>query len=146
VRSDLATECHGPRLDELTQEPILDHDLDVASHLPPLSPCGSFSRKTRIECSIRRMSIEPTYTLRADGLAAQHLDDEVVVLDLVTSSYLLLNATGATLWPVLQSGATLARLVEVLVAEFEIAGDIAERDVTAFLAELERLGLVVVSA
>jgi hypothetical protein len=58
----------------------------------------------------------------------------------------LLNATGATLWPVLQSGATLARLVEVLVAEFEIAGDIAERDVTAFLAELERLGLVVVSA
>lgn len=92
------------------------------------------------------MSIEPTYQLRSDGLAAQHLDDEVVVLDLVTSSYLLLNATGATLWPSLQSGATLGQLVEVLVAEFGIAGDVAARDVTAFLAELERLSLVVVSS
>jgi len=85
---------------------------------------------------------ERRFQLRVDGLAAQPLDDEVVVLDLHTSSYLLLNSTGATLWPVLQGGATLDALAAVLVTEFEIGHADALRDAASFVAELERLGLV----
>ena len=88
------------------------------------------------------MSEAIRYKLRGEGLATQTLDDEVVVLDLKSSSYLLLNPTGATLWPLLTEGATLEALVGHLVNEFSVDLDVAGRDAAAFVADLERLGLL----
>lgn len=88
------------------------------------------------------MNDDTVFRLRDEGLAAQSLDDEIVVLDLRSSSYLLLNATGAILWPSLQAGATMPALARVLVDEFAIDQADALRDATTFVDELQRLGLL----
>jgi len=88
------------------------------------------------------MSDDTVFRLRDEGLAAQSLDEEIVVLDLRSSTYLLLNATGAILWPPLQTGATMPALARVLVDEFAIDDADALRDATTFVTELQRLGLL----
>lgn len=66
----------------------------------------------------------------------------MVILDLRSSSYLLLNRTGATLWPALQTGATLAQLAQLLVEHFKVSDDVARHDAEAFVAALRSRDLL----
>jgi hypothetical protein len=75
-----------------------------------------------------------TYRLRAVDLTWRVLDDEVVVLDLRTSSYFSVNGTGKVLWDLLVEGASEEQLVTALVDRFEISEDIARVDAGAFLS------------
>jgi hypothetical protein len=72
----------------------------------------------------------------------QRVDDEIVVLDLTTSSYLSVNDTGAVLWPLVVDGATEAELARALASRFPIAPDQARTDVRAFVERLRSLSLV----
>lgn len=84
-----------------------------------------------------------TITLRGDDVSWTPTDDgQIVVLDLRTSRYLSLNASGAQLWTLLAEGATEAQLVDGLVARFGLAQDSAGRDVSAFLATLRERDLL----
>ena len=53
-----------------------------------------------------------------------------------------LSESGALLWERLQDGATIDDLVEVLLAEYEVERDQAEKDVRAFVAYLSDNGLI----
>ena len=86
-----------------------------------------------------------TYRLRAVDLTWRVLDDEVVVLDLRTSSYFSVNDTGKVLWDVLVEGASEEQLVTVLVDRFEISEDVARRDVGAFLSLCSERELLMVA-
>ena len=72
----------------------------------------------------------------------QHVDDEVVVLDLNASAYLAVNDTGAVLWPLVAEGTTEHELVEELTSRFRIDEDEARADVGAFVDQLRSLTLV----
>ncbi|MCU1501625.1 MAG: uncharacterized protein JWM12_979 [Ilumatobacteraceae bacterium] len=82
------------------------------------------------------------FRMRADGIATQDLGDEVVVLDLRSSSYLLLNATGAALWPALATAATIAELAVVLTERFDVDEERATKGAAGFVQELLGLGLI----
>jgi Coenzyme PQQ synthesis protein D (PqqD) len=71
--------------------------------------------------------------LRNEDLAWRMVDDEVVAVDLRTSTYLNTNGSGAVLWLALVEGATDEELVARLVAEFGIDADRARADVDRFL-------------
>jgi hypothetical protein len=86
-----------------------------------------------------------TYRLRAVDLTWRVLDDEVVVLDLRTSSYFSVNDTGKVLWDVLVEGASEEQLVTVLVDRFGISEDVARRDVGAFLSLCSERELLMVA-
>lgn len=83
-----------------------------------------------------------TYRLRAEGLAWQQVEDEIVCLDLSTSKYLSVNPTGAAIWPLLVEGADSDALEEQLVTVFGIDRELAARDAAAFVDELVSRGLV----
>ena len=53
-----------------------------------------------------------------------------------------LSESGALLWERLQDDATIDDLVEVLLAEYEVERDQAEKDVRAFVAYLSDNGLI----
>ena len=72
----------------------------------------------------------------------QHVDDEVVVLDLSSSAYLAVNGTGASLWRLVAAGTTERQLVEELTAHFPIDVDQAQADVMRFTAQLRDLALL----
>ena len=80
--------------------------------------------------------------LRKTNLTYQIVDDDVIVLDLDGSRYLQVNGTGRVLWEALVSGGTEAEMIDALVERFDIGRDRAEADVTAFIADLQRRGLV----
>lgn len=89
------------------------------------------------------MSSEAGPVLRLKpGVEWQHVDDEVVVLDLTSSEYLAVNGSGAALWRLVAAGTTERRLVEELTARFRVDLAQARADVTQFTAQLRDLALL----
>ncbi len=84
--------------------------------------------------------------VRREGVIAERLMQETVVLNLDTNAYVRLNPTGRWVWERLETPQTLDSLAEGLAAEFEIEERRAVADVTGFVRGLLERGLVEVSA
>lgn len=80
--------------------------------------------------------------LRAEDLVYQESDGETVLLDLQTSTYLVMNPTGTLLLPALAEGATREALLEKIVSAFEVDPDRATSDLDSFLSDLAGRGLL----
>jgi hypothetical protein len=80
--------------------------------------------------------------LRSDSLFWRESGGEIVALDAVASRYLSANPSAATLWKRLSDGATEADLVDTLCERYRVSRDVAEADVTAFVALLSSRGLL----
>jgi hypothetical protein len=80
--------------------------------------------------------------LRVDQVAWRDVGDELIVLELATSTYLTLNGSAKQLWLGLASGATAEELVESLVAAYGISAEQAGSDTESFLAALLERKLV----
>jgi Coenzyme PQQ synthesis protein D (PqqD) len=83
-----------------------------------------------------------TLRLREQGLNWREIDGELVAVDVPSSMYLTANPAGAMLWHALSAGATREELVEQVATTFEIERERAEKDVDAYLADLEQRGLL----
>ena len=75
-------------------------------------------------------------------LSWQQVDDEVVILDLVSSQYLSLNSTGASLWHRIVEGTPVEQLSDELVSRFDLSPSQAHSDVIDFIAKCKALGLL----
>jgi Coenzyme PQQ synthesis protein D (PqqD) len=84
--------------------------------------------------------------LRPDSVAWNAVGDDVVVLDLASSTYFSTNSTGTLLWKLLAAGANRSELVNALVDRFGVDQKTVERDVDAFLADLEAAQLLAARA
>jgi hypothetical protein len=81
--------------------------------------------------------------LRTDDLSWREIDDEVIAVDVETSTYLGTNKAGALLWRRLGSGgATRQELADLLVQTYGIEHGRARADVGAFLDDLAARGLL----
>ena len=80
--------------------------------------------------------------LRREQLEWREVEGEIVALDAGASEYLAVNATGATLWPLLAEGATREQLAARLVEAFGVDLERAAADVEVFLDSLETRGLL----
>ena len=69
-------------------------------------------------------------------------DGEVIAIDDRLTTYVSTRGTGALLWMRLTGGASPDELAALLVAEFEIEPARAERDVAAFLGQLDEMGFL----
>jgi hypothetical protein len=89
-------------------------------------------------------SPEDRLQLKVDDVVWRVVGDELVVLELSTSTYLTLNGTAKLLWETIASETTFGHLTGVLIATYGIATDHAQRDAEAFVAELVSRGLLLV--
>ena len=80
--------------------------------------------------------------LRTDLIDWREIAGELVALELETATYLATNPSGVLLWQELVAGSTRAKLVERLVAEYEIDHGQAGIDVDRFLDELRERDLL----
>jgi hypothetical protein len=71
--------------------------------------------------------------------------NEVVILGLRDSVYYGLEEAGARVWQLLQVRRTIAEIVDVLVAEYDVPRDRADADVRALVADLQTRGLVAIT-
>ena len=79
-----------------------------------------------------------TLRLRRDRLRWTTVDDEVVIVDGGTSTYLAANSSGALLWRALAEGATEEALADLLTETYALDRGRAQADVAAFVADLRR--------
>jgi hypothetical protein len=80
--------------------------------------------------------------IRSSGLSWRQLDDNIMLLDIATSSYLSITGAGSVIWVALVAGSTVDQLVTTVLDEFDVDHATAAADVTAFLADLEARGLL----
>ncbi len=66
----------------------------------------------------------------------------VALLDLRTNVYFTVNAVGAAVWDRLATPQSVNTIVEGICATFDVAPQVARRDVAALLADLVRRDLV----
>jgi hypothetical protein len=83
-----------------------------------------------------------TWRQRVDDLSWREIEQEVVILDLRSATYLRLNAAGSVLWHQLEAGATFEQMERFLSHRFGLEGEVAQRDVTAFVESCATKGLI----
>jgi hypothetical protein len=83
-----------------------------------------------------------TWKQRTVDLSWREVDEEVILLDLRSATYLRLNPTGAFLWAQLGEGATTQQLSDLLADHFGVGAEQANHDATAFLESCASKGLV----
>ncbi len=79
---------------------------------------------------------------RSSDLETRTVDDQLVLLDLRTQTYLSLNRSGAELWPLMVEGVQRGRLIEVLAERHALEASVAERDVDALVSQLRDADLL----
>ncbi len=79
---------------------------------------------------------------RTADLETRQVDEQLVLLDLRSQTYLSLNRAGAELWPLLVEGVGRERLVEALRERHDLEPAVAERDVDALVAQLRAADLL----
>lgn len=81
-----------------------------------------------------------------DGYMVREVAGVAIVVPLGADSsfqgMMKLNGTGRFLWEKLTAETDRNSLVDALLSEYDVARDVAERDVDAFLARLLALGVI----
>ena len=72
----------------------------------------------------------------------QEVSGEMVLLDLSSESYFGLDAVGARIWGLLESGATVGEVLDTLMQEYEVERETLEVDVGELLDRLLEAGLI----
>jgi hypothetical protein len=70
------------------------------------------------------------------------IGDEIVMLSPARGTYFGLNAVGSTIWELLATPRTVSSLCRELTYRFDVDERTCMVEVTAFLGDLERAGLV----
>jgi Coenzyme PQQ synthesis protein D (PqqD) len=81
--------------------------------------------------------------LRQDHISWAETDTEVVILNLETAKYLVINAAGRVLWKQLCIGTTHEQMERLLRHSFGLDARSAGADVADFVLELDSYGLLI---
>ena len=82
-----------------------------------------------------------TRVARADNVFFSEIDDEVVMMNADLDSYCGIDPVGSRIWTLIEQPIAVSVLCDILREEFEVAADVCEREVIAFLEQLEDEGL-----
>jgi hypothetical protein len=83
--------------------------------------------------------------LKTPGIVSTIMDSEMVLLNVDTGEYFVLNKVGALIWDLLENSLKGSEIVGAITDKFEVTAERAESDYQAFLSELQEKGLVSVS-
>lgn len=79
---------------------------------------------------------------RSAEVLHREIEGEAILVDLDSGRFFGLDEVGARVWAGMEREATVASLVDLVVAEFRVGRPRAERDLLALLRDLAKRGLV----
>ncbi|MEM7698155.1 MAG: PqqD family peptide modification chaperone [Verrucomicrobiota bacterium] len=91
-----------------------------------------------------QLSLASTVSVNADILESR-VDDETVLMDVVSGHYYGLDEVASTIWENLKSPITVEKLIGDLACEFRTTPEAIESDVLEFLEEGSENELVEIS-
>jgi hypothetical protein len=77
-----------------------------------------------------------------EGVLLRQLSGEAVILNLNTEHYFGLDAVGTRMWVLLSSSPTIESAFNALLAEYAVDADTLRRDLTDFITNLTKHGLL----
>ena len=83
-----------------------------------------------------------TIVVHTENLLTSELDGETVLMSLARPSYYGLDATGQRIWMLIAQPRRVAEVCAQLIEEYAVERSICERQVCAFLTELNKEGLI----
>ena len=87
------------------------------------------------------LTLESTVVSGKDQVSAR-LDDEAIVLSLDEGMYYGMDAVGSRIWELLQEPRTVVQIRDTITHEYDVDEATCERDLLAFLRDLETKGLL----
>jgi hypothetical protein len=84
----------------------------------------------------------PEDKLSRTQMLSTELDQETVLMSIDAGAYYGLKGTAQCIWEQLETPLTFSALVDRLVEEYEVSPEICAADLSGFLAEMEREGLL----
>lgn len=89
------------------------------------------------------VSDESARLRQAPDVVACSLESGNALLDLTSSNYYSLNGSAAMIWEWIDSGATIAELVERMLETYDVDRETCVADIQSIVASFEQAGLVV---
>ena len=86
------------------------------------------------------------YQWNAQEVAADVVDGEAVIINLINGTYYSLDQAGTVVWQTLGTPQSLESIAAALVARYDVARDTAHADADAFVGDLVREQLLLASA
>lgn len=86
---------------------------------------------------------DPELRVRSEDVVWRSDEDEVVVLELTTGTYLTLNGSGKLLWLSLADGCKASALTQQLQDAYGISEELATADASAFVDDLTQRNLLI---
>jgi hypothetical protein len=87
-----------------------------------------------------KLSLNAKVVLQDKNLVQAPNDDVLYMMNLKTGNYLYLNQVATQIWQHIKSPIVVSEVCQKLEAEFEVAPAQCQKEVLAFLRELEKLG------
>lgn len=88
-----------------------------------------------------KITLESTVS-QIDDIVTSDIDDEKVMMSIEKGQYFGLEAVGSRIWELLGAPIKVAALIDALLQQFAVDRETCERDVLAFLEELQLAGIV----
>ena len=88
------------------------------------------------------MVVGAAFPRRREGVAAQVVNGEAVLLNLESGEYFSLNPVGSRIWELCDGTRSAAEIVSVICDEYDVAEDVVTADTRELLDELEQEKLV----
>lgn len=94
---------------------------------------------------MERIGVDDLIVRKADYIETE-LDDETIVMNVASGEILGLTDTAKDIWAAVNEPVTFGALVARLTAAFAVSPELCSKEVSAFLAELEKAGIVEIRA
>ena len=88
------------------------------------------------------MDIKDSRVLIPDEIVLQQVENESVVINLLTEKYFGLDEIGTQIWIAITSTSSIQEAIEELLSEYEVGKNHLEQDVFELAQELEEFGLI----
>ncbi|MDD5711442.1 MAG: lasso peptide biosynthesis PqqD family chaperone [Smithellaceae bacterium] len=85
-----------------------------------------------------------TLVVRAEGIVATAMDGQWVMMSVENGRYYSLDPVGSRIWDLIKSPLTVNELVATLLTEYEVEEEQCRTNVTIFLNEMIKKGLVAI--
>ena len=82
------------------------------------------------------MKLADKYPVLHPQVAARIIDGEAVIVLPESSQVNVLNEVGSRIWELIDGTRSIGEITEIIVAEYDVSAEQAERDVEEFIEEL----------
>ena len=81
----------------------------------------------------------------SDTVFAQEVDGEMVLLDMESENYFGLDEVGTAIWQAMQEHGNLQEIFDALLEQYDVEAEVLEKDLSEFVDQLVKSGLVEVT-